>query len=98
MCEAPPFHHGPRPHLVYPRPHQVLRPRVDALPLPPQNASQLAPDPAIEVFQHTFHFGKPEVRNPTPQYGIETLDCLFQASATRLPQRQSIDSRREVRE
>ncbi len=48
---------------------------------------QLVPDPSVEVFQHSLDLGEPEVRNPSPQNGIEPLDCLFQASATCLPQR-----------
>src|ERR1019366_314194 len=54
----------PRTWLAKPTTHQVRRPPVIALPLPPQQRPQFVPDPAIEFFQHTFHFGEPEICNP----------------------------------
>ena len=66
---------------IQPSTHQVLRPRVSALPMPPLQRPQLVPDPAIEFFQHTFHFGEPEVCHPASQYGVELPDDLFQTAS-----------------
>ena len=95
MCEAPAFHHGPRPlvadcHarcLLQPARIRFCRPGVIALPLPPEQRSQFMSDPAIEFFQHTFHFGEPEVCNPAAQDGVELLDDLFQTSSACAAQR-----------
>jgi hypothetical protein len=68
----------PRPLFTQPDPHQILRSCVIVLPVPPLQCPQLMPDPAIEFFQYTLHFGEPEVRNPSPQLRVELLDHLFQ--------------------
>src|ERR1035438_1276892 len=95
MCEAPLFHHRPRPLVADSHARRSLSPArirffrscVIALPLPPEQCPQLVSDPAIELFEYTLHFGEPEVRNPAPQNGIEPLDRMFHASAACLPQR-----------
>src|SRR5262249_49783877 len=65
----------------------MLRSGESALPLPPQQRAQLAPDPAIELFQHSTFFRESEVCYPTTNYRVELVDNLFQALPTRAAQR-----------
>src|SRR5574343_613039 len=53
-----------RTRLLQPRLHQVSGASIWPLPLPPQRAAQLAPEPTVELFQCPLGFGQLEVRCP----------------------------------
>ena len=75
MCEAPAFHHGPRPLVaeVHARasakPRRIsLRARVrERFHRPPQQAPQLAPQPAVQRFEHSLDLDVTEIVHPTPK-------------------------------
>jgi hypothetical protein len=81
----------PCPDCIEARPNQMLRASKWALPVPPEQRAQLAPDPAIELFQHPTFFYESEVGHPTAEYRVELIveliDDLSQALATRAAQR-----------
>src|SRR5262249_22886214 len=73
--------------MTEPYPHQILRSRVIAFPLPPQQRPQLVSEPAVEFFQYALHFGELEVRDPSPQQRVPILDHPVQISSTTCSQR-----------
>ena len=50
--------------FVYPALHQFPLTGFRAFPLPPRDGSQLAPEPAIKVFEDAFGVRQPEVLAP----------------------------------
>src|SRR5712671_2006392 len=47
--------------------HQALRAGARPFPLPPQDAAQLAPQPAVEFLEDPFCLRQPEVLDPAAQ-------------------------------
>ncbi len=94
MCEAPAFHHGPRPLVaeVHARfsvsPCRIrLRARVcERFHRPPQQTPQLAPQPSIQHFEHTLNLDVAEVVHPTPKDWREFRNHPVQASAPSTPE------------
>ena len=76
----------PRTFLSQPPSHQVSRTRVRAFPSPPQQTTQLAPQPAIQHFEHTPDLNVAEVVHPTPKDRCEFRDHTAQAVAASTPE------------
>lgn len=83
----------PRPALVasrapctffrQPRLHQVLGAGIQAFPLPPQDAAQFVPDPAIHFFQRLLGLGQPKVGHPAAKDQVEFGDDCRQVAPSR---------------
>src|SRR5438034_6259581 len=55
-------------------------------PLPPQDAAQLVPYPSIPLVQRAFRFSQLEVRCPTAQHRIESLNRGAEVTTARIAQ------------
>src|SRR5690606_29377391 len=57
---------------------QLPSPRTRTLPLPPEQRSQLAPQPTIQLLEVAFHLAQSEVRHPAPDERSECSDDTAQ--------------------
>ena len=77
---------GPRPIVGEAPAFEFASTGPVALPLPPQDGSQLAANPLIQFFERDTHLGFPEVRHPTEQFGSHVFDQPGQTSTTANPE------------
>src|SRR5271167_4330313 len=79
--------HGGRPgaSLVKTPLHQAQGTGTRPFPLPPQDAAQFAPQPAVEFLEYPFGLRQPEVLDPAAQQWGEGLDGAPDGPAAPLP-------------
>ncbi len=82
MCEAPPFHHGPRPLLAEVHALSFVSPHSSGFRRVQTFASTAARSSARSlVLQHSLLLGQAKVIGPSSQEGVELLDRFGQALA-----------------
>ena len=77
---------SPRTRFVQSPFHQVLCSGFDAFPPSPEESAQLSPNPLVQFFKKSLHFGETKVVHPAAQYWREFLGEPLEVSAPAVPE------------